>query len=68
MPRVDTHAVARHCVLDLIDDGPTCGLDSQHLCGLDDMIGGRVFANDTYDAVSESTQRKYEAGSDLAWS
>lgn len=47
MPRVDDHVVRFHGILDLVDDGSSCGFDTKHLGDLDDMIGRRMFPNDT---------------------
>ena len=46
MARIDVHVVTLHCVLNLIDDGLPGGLDSEYLCNLDNMVGGRLLSND----------------------
>lgn len=49
VPRIDTHAVTLHGVLDLVDDRPPRGLNSKDLRDLDDVVGGCLLANNTYD-------------------
>lgn len=48
MPRVDTHTVTRHGVLNLVDDCPPSSLYSQDLGDLDDVVGCRELADDTW--------------------
>lgn len=48
MPGVDAHAVTRHGVLDLVDDGPPCSFDAEYRARLNNVVRGRLLADDTY--------------------
>lgn len=49
MPRIDTHAVTLHGILNLVDDRSPRSLNPEDLRDLDDVVGGRLLANNTYD-------------------
>lgn len=48
VPRIDTHAVTLHGILNLVDDRPSRCLNSEDLRDLDDVIGGCLLANNAY--------------------
>lgn len=48
VPWIDTHAVTLHGILNLVDDCPPRGLNPEDLRNLDDVVGGRLLADDTY--------------------
>jgi hypothetical protein len=58
MSWVNVHAVLRHGILYLVDDGPSSRFYAQHLFYLDDMVGHRMLANDpesSHDFFQTST-------------
>jgi hypothetical protein len=46
MTGIYAHAVRGHGMLDLIDDGPSCGFNTQDLGRFHDVIRRRVFTHD----------------------
>ena len=52
MPRVDTHTVTLHGVVDLVDDSLPCSFDTKHLRDFDDVVGRGVLSDDACSRVS----------------
>jgi hypothetical protein len=46
MSWINVHAVLRHGILYLVDDGPSSCFYAQHLFYLDDMVRHRMLADD----------------------
>lgn len=47
MSGIDAHSVRAHGVLNLVNDGQSCGFDTQNLSGFDNVVGRSLFADDT---------------------
>lgn len=46
--RINTHAVTLHSILNLVDDRPSGSFNPEDLRDLDDVVRGRLLADDTY--------------------
>lgn len=47
MPRVNNHIMRLHGILDLVNDRPSCCLDSKDLRNFNDVVRRGVFSDDT---------------------
>lgn len=47
MPGINAHTVALHRELNFIDDGSSSSLNTQNLSSFDDVVGGRLFSDNS---------------------
>lgn len=53
MPRINAHTVLLHDELDFIDNVASCSLDPENGSSLDNVICGRMFANNAWSVVKK---------------